>query len=187
VKGQPTPHIFFDVFLELEKKSMINYLAFDSKCIHALLDDRNKPYFSREFPLFYKQANGESAIDDALEKNQIRSVNIMVEYILKYQNNYCYSNLFLHNFVDLLNKGCKCSDLLCSQIFNYEFDFDHWPGTNSNTERQLKPFSSSIFNLRTSYNKIFEDIWRVDEEKDMKALAGNTFKKQSKTGIGKLG
>ena len=48
----------------------------------------------------------------------------MIEYILIYQNNYAYSILFLDNFVDLLNKGCKCSDLLQSEIFNYHFDFD---------------------------------------------------------------
>ena len=107
---------------------MINYLAFDSKSIHDLLDKRNTEYFSPEFPLFYLQSNGKSAIDDALDKNQIRSVNLIIEYILKYQNNYCYSPLFVHNFTDLLNKGCKCSDLLCSKIFNYEFDFDQWPG-----------------------------------------------------------
>lgn len=84
VKGQPTPYILFDVFLELERKSMINYLAFDSRSIAALLDKKNEPYFNKEFPLFYKQRNGQSAIDDALDKNQIRSVNVMIDYLLKY-------------------------------------------------------------------------------------------------------
>ena len=63
---------------------MINYLAFDSKSIVALLDNKNEPFFDEEFPLFYKQSNGQSAIDDALDKNQIRSVNAMIEYLLKY-------------------------------------------------------------------------------------------------------
>lgn len=66
-------------------------MAFDSKSIKALLDPKNEEFFGSEFPLFYKQgANKESAIDVALEMNQKRSVDLMVDYILKYQNSYVY-------------------------------------------------------------------------------------------------
>ena len=67
--------IFFKVFLELKKKSLINYLAFDSKSIKLLLDDgdglsgKNSKCFGSEFPVFYKNSDYRSAIDIALEKN----------------------------------------------------------------------------------------------------------------------
>jgi hypothetical protein len=96
----------------------------------------------------------------------------MVEYILEYQNNFCYSTLFLNNFVTMLEKGCRCSELLSSDIFNYEFDFDQWPGTNSNTTKMIHPFSQSIFKLRDSYSVIFDKIWRKDEAMEVKKMEG---------------
>ena len=46
VKDQPSPSIFFKVFLELGIKCMVSYLAFDSRSINQLLGDDNKEYFS---------------------------------------------------------------------------------------------------------------------------------------------
>lgn len=63
VKDQPEPTIFFKVFLELGVKSMVSYLAFDSRSIKALLSDENKKYFKADFPVFYKNKDGTSAID----------------------------------------------------------------------------------------------------------------------------
>ena len=56
VQEQPGPQIFFKVFLELGVKSMLPYLAFDSKVIKLLLRRKNKAFFNDEFPLFYKNA-----------------------------------------------------------------------------------------------------------------------------------
>lgn len=67
--------------------------------MRSLLDKKNKKYFDDEFPLFYKNAGGSSAIDTALEKNQIRSLNLMIDYIVKYQNSYYYAHLFHKNLV----------------------------------------------------------------------------------------
>jgi hypothetical protein len=66
VKDQPEPTLFFKVFLELGVKSMTSYLAFDSRSIKVLLDDSNKSYFKKDFPVFYKNKDGSSAIDEAL-------------------------------------------------------------------------------------------------------------------------
>ena len=82
VKDQPDPKIFFKVFLELGIKSLVPYLAFDARSMRSLLGDHNREYFNGEFPLFYKNEQGRSAIDTALENNQIRSVNLMVDYIV---------------------------------------------------------------------------------------------------------
>lgn len=76
---QPAPTIFFKVFLELGIKSMISYLAFDSKTMKELLDkEENFKYFDKRFPVFYKNEDGTTALDLALEHNQIRSVQLMI-------------------------------------------------------------------------------------------------------------
>ena len=72
------------MFLELGVKSLIPFLAFDARTVRSLLHDKNRKYFNDEFPLFYKNEDGRSAIDTALDNNQIRSVNLMIDYIVEY-------------------------------------------------------------------------------------------------------
>ncbi len=84
VKEQPSPSIFFKVFLELGIKCMVGYLAFDNRSIKELLGDHNEAYFTAKYPVFYKNEDGRSAIDVALDNNQIRSVILMINYIVKY-------------------------------------------------------------------------------------------------------
>ena len=75
VKAQPDPGIFLKVFLELDVKSLVTFLAFDNSSIDHILkgfDDQksaNFKYFSKEFPVFYRNSDGCSAIDVALEQN----------------------------------------------------------------------------------------------------------------------
>ena len=76
---------------------MVAYLAFDSRSIKELLGDQNKEHFNDKFPVFYKNQDGRSAIDVALGNNQIRSVNLMIKYIIDYQNTWVFSHLFEHN------------------------------------------------------------------------------------------
>jgi hypothetical protein len=71
--------------------------------------------------------DGNNSIDIALENNQLRSVGLMIDYIVKNQNSYVYSFLFHKNFVDLVNRGIRVTPLLESQIFNRLFDYDEWP------------------------------------------------------------
>lgn len=77
-----------------------------------LLDKKNNKYFDDEFPLFYKKEDGTSAIDTALERNQIRSVNMMIDYIIEHQNSFYYAHLFHNNLIELINKGVQMGDLL---------------------------------------------------------------------------
>ena len=58
----------------------------------------------------------------------------MINYIVEYQNDYVFNNLFNHIFVDLMNRGVNVTPLLESNIFNYSFDFDEWPGIHHNTD-----------------------------------------------------
>jgi len=55
-----------------------------------------------DFPIFFKSRNQLCALDTALELNQLRSVSMMLNYIIAHQNNYIYSHLFHHCLVDLL-------------------------------------------------------------------------------------
>ena len=63
---------------------MVSYLAFDSKSIKTLLSEQNSKYFSDKFPVFYKNEDQTSAIDVSLDMNQIRSVNLMINYMIKF-------------------------------------------------------------------------------------------------------
>lgn len=91
---------------------MIPYISFDMRSIANILNEKNTEYFDKKFPIFYAGEDGNSPIDIALENDQIRSVNLMIKYVVQYQNNYVYQFLFLKNFVDLLNKGITLTPLL---------------------------------------------------------------------------
>ena len=83
VKSQPDPKVFFKIFLELGVKSMIPYLSFSMKSIEEILHEKNKKYFNPQFPLFFMNEDGNNSIDIALENNQLRSVSLMIDYIVK--------------------------------------------------------------------------------------------------------
>ena len=58
VRMQPSPMIFFKVFLELGIKSMIPYLSFDARSLLFLLSKDNDAFYKEnkfeKFPVFYK-------------------------------------------------------------------------------------------------------------------------------------
>lgn len=58
----------------------------------------------------------------------------MLEYIIKYQNNFVSSYLFQRILPILLEKGISVENLLKSKIFMINFDFDEWPSTHINDE-----------------------------------------------------
>ena len=93
--------IFFKVFLEFGLKSLMSYMAFERRAISHLLVDRSQKYLDPIYPLFYKNPDQRSAIDTALDLNQIQSVNKMIEFITKYQNSFVYAHLFTYNLIDL--------------------------------------------------------------------------------------
>ena len=70
VNDQPNPSIFFKMFFELRFSTFLSFLSFDAHAMHSLLDyEKNAEYFTDEFPLFFKNDNGLSAIDTALDHN----------------------------------------------------------------------------------------------------------------------
>jgi hypothetical protein len=54
VECQTHPEVFFKTFLELDGTNMVSILSFDSRCMKALLGEKNEEHFTPEYPLFYK-------------------------------------------------------------------------------------------------------------------------------------
>ena len=110
----------------------------------------------------------------ALRTNQVYAVQLVINYMVKYQNNYVSSFLFKNNFKELIEKGIKVDELMSSNIFCFQFDFDEWPSTHFDSDTFYKPFNKSLFELRHSYKQVFheeqfqisnEDIEEMDSRK----------------------
>jgi hypothetical protein len=99
-----------------------------------------------------------NAIDNALKNNQVQAVNLLLNYIVKYQNNFVSSYLFLKNLPVLMEKGINLHDLLDCGIFNVVFDYDLWPGNHPNDEEAIRAYNGSFFDIRHAYDIIFNDI-----------------------------
>jgi hypothetical protein len=81
-------------------------MSFEGKSMQYMLSDNFESHFNSEYPLFYKnkirKSEGKyyyrSALDNALRNNQIKSIELIISYIVKYQNVYSSSFLFRKNF-----------------------------------------------------------------------------------------
>ena len=61
-----------------------------------------------------------TAVDVALENNQIIAMNRIIEYIVKYQNSYAFSFLFEKNMIKILQKGLQTLKKYFLDIFEGE-------------------------------------------------------------------
>ena len=147
---------------------MVSYLAFDNRSIKELLDDKNSQFFSDKYPVFYKNEDGTSAIDAALDNNQIRSVKLMIDYIINYQNSFVYAHLFEYNLVELLQKQVELTGLFNSKVLTYTFDFDEWPATHPNRDGMKGPYNDSMFSLRYRYANVFKELFKKDTDRYLK-------------------
>jgi hypothetical protein len=145
---------------------MVPYLAFDARSLLHLLSEDNHEFFKEnnfdKFPVFYKNPDGKSAIDVASANNQIRSVNAMVKYIITYQNDYRFAHLFKYNIVELIQKEVEVTPLLHSDVLNYTFDYDEWPGASGDTKKLQAPYNGSIFNMRYKYGQVFKKHFKLE-------------------------
>ena len=87
----------------------------------------------------------------------MRAVSIIIEYVVKYQNNFIYSYLFNKNFPILLEKGIEVKPLLDSNIFVFNFDLDEWPSSHFNPDWHLRAFNENIFMIRKHYRTVFPE------------------------------
>ena len=73
---------------------MTTLISFDSQSLMILLDEKHKEYFNTDDPIFYRIKNNGmipnknkrniSAIDIALQNNQIIALNLITNYIATY-------------------------------------------------------------------------------------------------------
>lgn len=158
---------------------MASILSFDSGSMSYLLDDQFDEYFSDEFPIFYKNKiqKGKnvpfdeiesyhisnkyfyrSAIDNALRNGQVRAVVLMIDYIVKYQNNYSSSFLFEKNLpVIFALDGIQVGKLLSSRVFKMEIKCDEWPQIHTNDKSYLRPYNGSLFTVHENYKTCFPE------------------------------
>ena len=103
-------------------------------------------------------------------------MQIIIEYIVKYQDDFVSSFLFQKNFPTLLEKGIEVKKLLDSHVFNYEFDLDEWPSTHNNPQEELRPFNQNLFLLRQHYKTVFpeDEFIPLDEQKNDSVKVDNS-------------
>jgi hypothetical protein len=123
---------------------MVQILSFDSRSIRSLLDEKHAALFEDEFPIIFKldtvkdesnqkmfhrcvregqPALKHSAIDNALDNNQIEATRLMINHVVLHQNSYVYSYLFEHNLSQIMEMGIHVTKLLESNVFIYKIDF----------------------------------------------------------------
>ena len=90
----------------------------------------------------------------------------MINYIVKYQNNFAHAYLFEHNFTAIMRKGINIEELLKSDLFYHTIDFDEWPQTHTIEKTTIMPYNGSLFNLRYKYSEVFEDLAKQEVKLD---------------------
>lgn len=92
----------------------------------------------------------------------------MIAYIVKYQNNFVSSYLFLYNFPILMEKAISVKPLLQSDVFAVTFDYDAWPGNHTNDEECIRYYKESFYQLHLNYSKVFpeEEFEKEDSVED---------------------
>ena len=64
-----------------------------------------------------------------------------------------------------MDKSVPLTDLLNSDVFVYQFDFDEWPSTHQDENKYIRPYNGKIFGLRNQYRSIFfEDKFEIVDE-----------------------
>ena len=94
----------------------------------------------------------------------------MINYIIKYQNSYVYSYLFQQNLMKLMKIGIEISDLLQSNVFIYQFDYQEWPSIHFDHTEQLRGYNSTLFKLKFSYKEVFRELEDVNKDEDQNKL-----------------
>jgi acyl-CoA thioesterase len=110
------------------------------------------------YPLLYKNKipkvtkkgkySVKSPLQTALDNNQVRAVEVMIEYIVKYQNDPTSSFLVVNCLHTILEKGISLTSLCNSKVFMHSFDFDEWASVSTSNKTVMKPYHGDIFTLR---------------------------------------
>ena len=87
----------------------------------------------------------------------MRAVEVMLEYIVKYQNNVTSSFLLTKAMSSIIEKGISITALCNSNVLMYKFDFDEWPSVSTNQDTVSKPYHGDIFHIREHWMDVFPE------------------------------
>jgi len=59
--------------------------------------------------------------------------------------------------VPLFNKGVELTNLFSSNVFQFKFDYDEWPGIHTEQDFFIRPFNDSVFRVRYMYRDVFPE------------------------------
>ena len=104
----------------------------------------------------------------------------MIDYIVDYQNNHAYANLFEHNLVELMQKGVSMEALFKSKVLQFQFDYDEWPAQNFDVTRAIAPYNKSFFKIRFGYDSVFSNFKLADLNRLKLKEQGKLKKNQEK-------
>lgn len=71
-------------------------------------------------------------------------------------------------FLELLEKGISVNKLLESDIFCHVFEVEDYPLIDPDKTYSIKPFNGSIFQLKGTYNEVFNDFVDGGSKEDSK-------------------
>jgi hypothetical protein len=97
----------------------------------------------------------------------VEAVEVLIKYIVKYQNNFISSYLLLRSMPKLIEKGIKIVELISSNIFNVQFDFDTWPGNHNDNTYCIRAYNGNFFEIRDQYSKIFHDFIPIEKQVEL--------------------
>jgi len=84
-------------------------------------------------------------------------MQVIVNHVVKYQNNFVSSYLFRKCFHKMVEKGIEVAQLLNSHVFSFTLDFDEWPSIHTDDESYIRPYNGSILDLRNKYREVFPE------------------------------
>ena len=87
--------------------------------------------------------------------------------------------MFIGCFNELLEKGVELSELVSSNVFRFQFDYDEWPSTHHDFTTYYRPYNGSIFDIRNHYRTVFNDKqFEIPEEDEVEegAESGKVYK-----------
>ena len=99
-----------------------------------------------------------NAFDLAIRHNSMRGISIMIDHVIKYQNNFVSANLFKNNFITMMEMGISVKGLLMSEVFYQTFELENFPTTHSDDTYCIRPYTGSSFQIEHFYDQLFGDV-----------------------------
>ena len=65
--------------------------------------------------------------------------------------------------IKLISKGVHVSKLLCSDVFQHQFENDKWPVIHTNDIAAIESYNGSKFHLRNKYNEVFPYLEKEEQ------------------------